>query len=97
MGVINHLHMHNLVISFFLCPISLLKLCMAQYNFMHVQVSESYEFVSYFIRLCSRGGGGGRIFTRGGDIFLGNPLWGERLSLGYSLPRRKFPGGGSVL
>ena len=38
-----------------------------------------------------------RIFTRGGDIFLGNPLWGENLSLGYSLLRRKFPGRGTVL
>ena len=63
---------------------------------MHVQVSESYEFVSNYISLCSRGEGG-KIFTRGGDIFLGNPLWGESLSLGYSLPRRKFLGGGSVL
>ena len=93
MGVINHLHMHNLVISFFLCPISLLKLCMAQYNFMHVQVSESYEFVSYFIRLCSRGGGGGRIFTRGGDIFLGNPLWGGEVVLRIFSPPEKISGG----
>ena len=38
-----------------MCSISLLKLCMA--HFMHVQVSESYEFVSHFISLCSRGGG----------------------------------------
>ena len=62
---------------------------------MYVQVSETYEFLS---RLLGGGGGGGRkIFTRGGDSFLGNPLWEESLSLGYSLPRRKFPGGGSVL
>ena len=53
---------------------------------MQVKVMSSYNIVS----LCSRGGGG--IFTRGGEVFLGNPLWGECLSLGYSLPRRKFPG-----
>ena len=68
---------------------------------MQVKVMSSCNIVS----LCSRGGGGGggggggrgRIFTRGGEVFLGNPLWGECLSLGYSLPRRKFLGGGSVL
>ena len=64
---------------------------------MQVKVMSPCNIVSP----CSRGGGGGggagRIFTRGGEIFLGNPLWGECLSLGYSLPWRKFPGGGSVL
>ena len=34
---------------------------------MHVQVSESYKFVSHFISLCSRGGGGG---GGGGGGFL---------------------------
>ena len=33
----------------------------------------------------------------GGGGFLGNSIWWESLSLGYSLPRRKFPGGSSVL
>ena len=44
--MINRLHMHNLVISCF-CKI------MHGTVFMHVQVSESYKFVSHFA-----GGGG---------------------------------------
>ena len=39
-----------------------------------------------------RGGGGGRIFTRGGDIFLRIPLWGE-LVLRIFSPPEKFSGG----
>ena len=61
---------------------------------MHVKVMIRVIFWS---RLGGGGGGGGGEIARGGDIFLGNRLWEENLSLGYSLPRRRFPGGGSVL
>ena len=40
------------------------------------------------LSLHSGGGGGGG----GGNVFLGNPLWRENLSLGYSLPWRKYLG-----
>ena len=40
---------------------------------MQVKVMSSCNIVS----LCSQGGGEDQVFTRGGEIFLGNPLWGE--------------------
>ena len=66
---------------------SIIEVCV---NFMYA--SESSEFMLYFISLCSRGGG-----WRGRNFPRKSTVWGESFSLGYSLPRRKCPGGGSVL
>ena len=46
---------------------------------------------------CEDGLVGRRFYPGGGDNLLGYSLWGENLYLGYSLPWRKFPGGGSTL
>ena len=53
--------------------------------------------IFFFLHAISRRWGRGRFFPGEGDNFLGSALCGEILHLGYSLPRRKFPGRGSVL
>ena len=53
-----------------------------------------YYFYTHFTEM---GYIGEVYFLEGGDNFLGSALRGEILYLGYSLPQRKFPGGGSVL
>ena len=70
---------------------------LANINSEHIQhiMPMQYKFYTYFTEMGH--GGRGRFFPGGGDNFLGSALQGEILYLGYSLPRRKFPGGGSVL
>ena len=62
---------------------------------MHAGESCEFVFTSIIllVSICAERGWG-RIYARGGDtcVFLRNPLWEENLSLGYSLPWRKFQG-----
>ena len=59
---------------------------------MHIQVSESYEFVSHFISLRSRGGGG-KIFYQRGRYFPRKSTLGGELVLRIFSPPEKISGG----
>ena len=72
--------------------IIILKNAWHSINFMHVQVSESYEFVSHFISFCSRGWGG-RIFTKRGRYFPRKSTLGGELVLRIFSPPERISGG----